>query len=77
MVIMSGDFDAGILIHIILFFSVASGGYLTFDSHKGYKAYRYQKTLTMPVSDNEVVSKDIPDVIIPEAEEPVQDEIVS
>lgn len=77
MVIMSGNFNAGILIHIILFFSVASGGYLTFDSHKGYKAYRYQKTLTMPVGDSSVVSKDVPDMIIPEKEEPLRDEIVS
>lgn len=72
-VIMTKDFDAGVLVHIILFFSVASGGYLSFDSYKGYKAYRYQKTLNMPIQDT---VSDIP-VIVPEKEEPVQDEIVS
>jgi len=72
-----GGFTAGILIHIILAFSIAAGGYLVFDGYKGYNVYRRQKTLTMPdtVKPEESVG-DKPAVVI-EEEEPVQDQIVS
>ena len=33
------------IIHIILFFSVTVGGYLVYDGGKGYKVYRYAKSL--------------------------------
>ncbi|MFK5883047.1 MAG: hypothetical protein QM489_01765 [Candidatus Izemoplasma sp.] len=72
-VIMTSDFDAGVLVNLILLFSVASGGYLSFDSYKGYKAYRYQKTLNIDITD---IPVDTPNVI-PEQEEPVQDQIIS
>ena len=72
-----GGFTAGILIHIILAFSIAAGGFLIFDGYKGYNVYRRQKTLTMPdvVTPEESIG-DKPNVVI-EEEEPVQDQIVS
>ncbi len=76
-IITSGNFTPAVLVWIILFFSVVAGGYLSFDGFKGYKLYRYQKTLSMPdvVQDEEtVVDKQVP---IVEKEEPVQDQIVS
>ena len=61
-VFFSGDFSPAILIHIILFFSVVAGGYLTYTGYKGYNSYRRQKTLTMPdmVQDEKVVEKQVP-----------------
>ncbi|MBN2604944.1 MAG: hypothetical protein JXR62_03885 [Bacilli bacterium] len=72
------DFTPAVLIYIILFFSVTTGGYLVFDGYKGYNVYRRQKTLTMPatkdIQDVPVVEKHIP---VPEEQEPAQDQIVS
>lgn len=77
-VFFSGNFDAGILIHIILFFSVVAGGYLTWGGYKGYKVYRYQKTLTMPDQPHAEaprVEKRVPVQDKPEVEEPLQDHV--
>jgi uncharacterized membrane protein HdeD (DUF308 family) len=78
-VFFSGDFTPGILINIILAFSIGAGGYLSYDGFKGYKVYRYQKTLTMPDSDSDqpsdTVEKRVP--VQPEEEERPQDSIVS
>jgi uncharacterized membrane protein HdeD (DUF308 family) len=77
-VFFSGNFSAAILIHMILFFSVVAGGYLSFTSYKGYKAYRYQKTLMMPdvaTADDVVVEKRVPVTDTPEVEEPLQDHV--
>jgi len=74
-----GKFDLEIVIFIILFFSVLTGGYLSYDGYKGYKNYRYQKQLLMPdqpnesVQDTEIVEKRIP---VTEEEKP-QDQIIS
>ena len=82
-VFFNENFTAGLLIHIILFFSVVSGGYLIFQGYKGYRSYRYQKTLTMPdekvkedkvekrvpVSESEVVEKEI------EEPQPLEDHV--
>lgn len=73
----SGDFTPFVLVWIILIFSGVAGGYLSYDGFKGYKTYRYQKTLQMPdVAHDEdvIVDKQVPVV---EKEEPVQDQIVS
>lgn len=73
----SGNFTPAVLVWIILFFSVVAGGYLTFDGFKGYKVYRYQKTLSMPDTtqpEETIVDKQVPVV---EKEEPVQDQVVS
>lgn len=71
-VFFSGDFTPGVLIHLILAFSVVSGGYLIYSGYKGYKNYRYQKTMTMPDSssdsDQDSVEKRIPTTNQPEAE---------
>jgi uncharacterized membrane protein HdeD (DUF308 family) len=80
-VFFSGNFTAAILIHLILFFSVVSGGYLIYTGYKGYRSYRYQKTLTMP--DEQVqedkVEKRVPvrdtEVVEKEIEEPAQDHV--
>lgn len=72
-----GGFTAATLVWIILFFSVVSGGYLSFDGYKGYKIYRYQKTLQMPdivQPQDDVVDQPAPVI---EKEEPVQDQVVS
>ena len=80
-VFFSGDFTPAILIHLILAFSVISGGYLTYTGYKGYRAYRYQKTLYMPdadsAADNKTVEKRVPTTDAPEKEisEPVQDHV--
>ena len=80
-VFFSGNFTAAILIHIILFFSVVSGGYLIYTGYKGYRSYRYQKTLTMPdqPADETTVEKRVPktDQVVPEKEieEPIQDHV--
>lgn len=77
-VFTSGDFTPAVLIYIILFFSVITGGYLVFDGYKGYNVYRHQKTMTLPdtdfVQDTPIKEKHVP---IQEEEEPVQDHIVS
>ena len=73
----SGDFTPTVLVWIILGFSVVAGGYLSYDGFKGYKVYRYQKTLQMPDVDQAqdvIVDKVVPVV---DKEEPVQDEIAS
>lgn len=56
------QFDAVLLIHLILAFSVISGGYLSFSGYKGYSSYRRQKTLIMPdiAQDDKVVEKRVP-----------------
>ena len=77
-VFFSGNFNAGVLIHLILFFSVVSGGYLSFESYKGYKVYRYQKTLTMPDqphAEAPVDGKRVPAQDKAEKEVPVQDHV--
>ena len=81
LVFFSGDFDAAVLIHIILFFSVVAGGFLSYTGYKGYKQYRYQKQLMMPdvdndnVSDDDSVEKRVPVSDQDEYEEPVQDHV--
>jgi uncharacterized membrane protein HdeD (DUF308 family) len=71
-VFFSGDFTPGVLIHLILAFSVISGGYLIYTGYKGYRSYRYQKTLNMPdfdnVSDQDTVEKRVPATNQPVAE---------
>lgn len=78
-VFFSGDFTPGVLIHLILAFSIISGGYLTYTGYKGYKSYRYQKTLTMPdqPADDKRVEKELPvtDQPTEEISEPVQDHV--
>lgn len=61
--------NLAILIHFILVLSIISGGYLGYDSYKGYNVYRHQKTLTMPVSD------DVADVPVDEKVVPIMDEV--
>jgi len=70
-----GGFEAAILLNIILLFSVIVGGFLIYDGGKGYKIYRYEKSLyqTDITSDEETVEKEIPIV----DEEREQDTIVS
>ncbi len=72
-----GGFTAAILIHIILFFTVVSGGYLIYDGYKGYRVYRYQKTLSMPAADKPADTVGDRQVPVVEKEEPVQDHVVS
>ena len=77
-VFFQGNFTPAVLIYIILFFSVVAAGYLSWGGYKGYKSYRYQKTLTMPAyaeASEPVVEKRIPTEKKPEVEEPVQDHI--
>ncbi len=77
-IFFKGNFTAGVLIYIILFFSVVAAGYLSWGGYKGYKVYRYQKTLTMPDvahADEPTVEKRIPVTKQPEVEEPVQDHV--
>lgn len=78
LVFFNDSFTAAVLIHIILAFSIVSGGYLSWGGYKGYKSYRYQKTLTMPdaPSAEAPVEKRVPATPQPEAEkEPVQDHV--
>ena len=80
LVFFNDSFTAAVLIHIILAFSIVSGGYLIWGGYKGFRAYRYQKTLTMPdqpQAQEPVVEKRVPVTEQPEVEEPVQDQIVS
>ena len=72
-----GGFTAATLILVILIFSGVAGGYLSYDGFKGYRVYRYQKTLSMPAVKN--VEDTIVDQPVPviEEEEPVQDQVVS
>ena len=80
-VFFSGDFTPGVLIHLILAFSVVTGGYLSYTGYKGYRTYRYQKTMTMPdsdnVSDQDTVEKTIPATNQPDAEidDRIQDQV--
>lgn len=71
-VFFSGNFTPAVLIHMILAFSVISGGYLIYSGYKGYKSYRYQKTLNMPdsdnVSDQDSVEKELPVTHQPQVE---------
>jgi uncharacterized membrane protein HdeD (DUF308 family) len=77
----TSNFTPAVLIHLILAFSLVSGGYLSYSGYKGYRSYRYQKTLYMPKSDEAKpsVEKEVPVVpqIEDEIEEPVQDQVVS
>ena len=71
-VLVSGDIDAFLIIHIILGFSVVVGGYLIYDGGKGYKVYRYEKAvydqqITQP---SPTVEKELPVVEEPEKEQP-------
>jgi len=61
----------------ILLFSILTGGYFSYDGYKGFKVYRYQKTLRMP--DTKIKEDIDQDTIIPikEEEEQPQDQIVS
>lgn len=74
-------FDEAALIFVIQFFSIVAGGYLYWGGYKGYKQYRYQKTLTMPdqASAEERVEKRVPTSPQPKAEkvieEPAQDHV--
>lgn len=72
-------FDELALIYIIQFFSIVAGGYLYWGGYKGYKQYRYQKTLSMPdqPSAEAPAEKRVPTSPQPEKEieEPVQDHV--
>ena len=76
-------FDEAALILVIQFFSIVAAGYLYWGGYKGYKQYRYQKTLTMPdqpsTSPEERVEKRVPTSPQPkpekEIEEPAQDHV--
>ena len=61
-VIVSGEIDAAIFIHIILAFSVIVGGYLFYDGGKGYKVYRYEKAVydQQITQDSPSVEKELP-----------------
>lgn len=78
-VFMWEAFDVVLLIHIILFFSVVTGGYFIYGGYKGYRSYRYQKQLYMPESVNteEKVEKKIPVTpgVTPEKDIEEQDQI--
>ncbi|QMS85722.1 hypothetical protein [Candidatus Xianfuyuplasma coldseepsis] len=77
-VFFQGNFTPAVLIYIILFFSVVAAGYLSWGGYKGYKVYRYQKTMTMPDQahvDEPTVEKRVPTQPEPEVEEPVQDHV--
>ncbi len=79
-VIMTGDVTPAVLINIILVLSIAAGGFLTYDGYKGYKVYRYQKTLHMPDYDHTQdapAEKRVPVHERKEEEEQDQDHIVS
>lgn len=68
-VLVSGDIDAAIFIHIILGFSILVGGYLFYDGGKGYKVYRYEKALydQQITQESPTVEKELP-VVEDEAE---------
>jgi hypothetical protein len=72
-------FNVTSLIFIIQFFSIVAGGYLYWGGYKGYKQYRYQKTLSMPDQPGveAPVEKRVPTSPQPEKEieEPVQDHV--
>jgi uncharacterized membrane protein HdeD (DUF308 family) len=72
-------FDESALILVIQFFSVVAGGYLSWSGYKGYRQYRYQKTLYMgdQVAPEAPVEKRVPDrpTAEKEIEEPVQDHV--
>lgn len=61
-VIVSGEIDAAIFIHIILGFSIVVGGYLFYDGGKGYKVYRYEKAVYQQnvAGDSQKVEKELP-----------------
>jgi len=63
-VLVSGDIDAVLIIHIILGFSVVVGGFLIYDGGKGYKVYRYEKAVydQQITSDSQTVEKELPTV---------------
>lgn len=71
-----GGFTAALLIHVILGLSVIVGGFLIYDGGKGYKVYRYEKSVyQQDISSDQVnVEKELPVVEEPEVE---QDTIVS
>lgn len=79
--IFDGNITPAVLIHLILAFSLISGGYLIFTGYKGYRNYRYQKTMSMPdsdnVSDQDIVEKRVPVTNQPEVEkdERIQDQV--
>lgn len=72
-------FDESALIFVIQFFSIVAGGYLYWGGYKGYKQYRYQKSLYMPdqPSDSQQVEKRVPTSPTKEKviEEPAQDHV--
>jgi len=72
-VIASGDVTAGYINLIILIFSIVVGGYLIYDGGKGYKVYRYEKSLYNQEITREETSKEVPIV----DEEQQEDAIVS
>ena len=61
-VLVSGNIDAFLIIHVILGFSVVVGGFLIYDGGKGYKVYRYEKALydTQIKQDSPSVEKELP-----------------
>ena len=67
------DFDGAVLIHIILLFSVLTGGYLGYGGYKGYQVYRIEKTMDVNITSK--TEKNINDQIVPEIEEPAQDHV--
>ncbi|MCF7926176.1 MAG: hypothetical protein K9L74_01180 [Candidatus Izimaplasma sp.] len=75
-VFFSGNFTPGILIHIILVFSIVTGVYLTYDGYNGYKLYRYEKTdkSEKPIQDAE---QELPPRDHVPKKDDKQDEIVS
>jgi uncharacterized membrane protein HdeD (DUF308 family) len=73
LVLLQGDIDAALIIHIILAFSIVVGGYLFYDGGKGYKVYRYEKSLYDTNVATKEEAKEVP--ILDEEQE--QDRIVS
>jgi len=71
-VLVSGDIDAFLIIHIILGFSVVVGGFLVYDGGKGYKVYRYEKAVydQQITQDSPTVEKKVPVTDEAEKEQP-------
>ena len=60
-VFFKGDFVPGVLINIILVFSIIAGGYLSYDGFNGYKLYREHKAFEAEDVKRPEVEKRIPD----------------
>ncbi len=67
---MTGDFTPATLIFAILGLSVVAGGYLSFESYRGYKIYRERKQLESP----QPQPRPQKDIGIPIEDEPKEEE---